>query len=181
MRCDFRRLANVSSHTVKSRTESGKLFQTCGAAAVNERSPNVVLHTVTSSIWRPALHVPEGWASGISTTSILNWANSHIKNNHWAVARMEFFTVYEFHRLRKSFRQHWQVSAMASYEALRHTRQVSTDHPEHVSRWGNQQTTSQEELSSGTVKDKGIEADQRTPGEEESSKRWRKPASHGVH
>ena len=26
---------------------------------------------------------------------------------------------------------------------------------------------------------KGIEADQRTPGEEESSKRWRKPASHG--
>ena len=29
----------------------------------------------------------------------------------------------------------------------------------------------QEELSSGTVKDKGIEADQRTPGEEESSKR----------
>ena len=31
--------------------------------------------------------------------------------------------------------------------------------------------TSQEELSSGTLKDKGIEADQRTPGEEESSKR----------
>ena len=36
---------------------------------------------------------------------------------------------------------------------------------------GNQETTSQEELCSGTLKDKGIEADQRTPGEEESSKR----------
>ena len=33
------------------------------------------------------------------------------------------------------------------------------------------ETTSQEELSSATLKDKGIEADQRTPGEEELSKR----------
>ena len=32
-------------------------------------------------------------------------------------------------------------------------------------------TTSQEKLSSETLKDKGIEADQRTPGEEELSKR----------
>jgi len=70
----------------------------------------------------------EGWASGISTTSILCWSNSHFKNNHWAVARMEFFTVYEFHWLRKGFWQHCQGSAMASYEALRHTRQVSTEH-----------------------------------------------------
>jgi len=38
MRCDFRRLANVSSHKVKSRTESGRLFQTCAAAAANEQS-----------------------------------------------------------------------------------------------------------------------------------------------
>ena len=34
-------------------------------------------------------------------------------------------------------------------------------------RWGNQDTTSQEKLSSGTLKDKGRETDQRTPGEEE--------------
>jgi len=35
MRCDVRRLANVSSHLVKSRRESGKLFQTCGATAAH--------------------------------------------------------------------------------------------------------------------------------------------------
>ena len=39
LRCDFRCLANVSSHKVNSRTESRILFQTCGAAAANERSP----------------------------------------------------------------------------------------------------------------------------------------------